>query len=79
LFVAVHMVRTSEFGPGSSLGDYDIITPCGSGTYGYVVAQANFLIALRITNRAVYRAVHKSTRRVVALKKVAKFPMEDGV
>eukprot|EP00026_Physarum_polycephalum_P004178 Phypoly_transcript_04195.p1 GENE.Phypoly_transcript_04195~~Phypoly_transcript_04195.p1 ORF type:complete len:505 (+),score=51.71 Phypoly_transcript_04195:76-1590(+) len=30
------------------------------------------------TYGSVYRAIHKTSRRVVALKKVAKFPLEDG-
>lgn len=51
----------NDNGKRASLVDYEIVTQCGSGTYG-----------------SVYRAIHKVSRKVVALKKVIKFPVEDG-
>jgi len=45
----------------SCLDDYEVISQCGSGTYGFV-----------------FKALHKKTRTIVAMKKVAKFPVEEG-
>lgn len=50
-----------NYGKQTSLGDYEILHQCGSGTYG-----------------SVFRAIHKVSRQLVALKKVTKYPVEEG-
>jgi hypothetical protein len=97
----------------SSMDDYEILTKCGEGTYGYDT-QINLLLQLpipflfsspppfsfpviphRITHnftyplayiiltifwrRCVFKAVHKKTKQMVALKKIVNVPKEDGV